>query len=237
MNVAICDDMLPFAEALKDLIFSCCAKRDWSFKGKIFSAPQMLLATDLKDTQAVFLDIDMPQINGLEVARELRQRYREMVIVFVTQYPQYAPEGYCVNAFRYLLKNRLEEQLEECMDALEEKLFEDQETIILQQKDRFEEVLLNDIVLFAGTDRRAVLLYTRTQSEPIECSGKLSDFEDRLKDSGFLRLQKSYLVNMRYIEKISNYRAKIKNGMEIKVSTQNYAKIGQTYAMWRGQKL
>ena len=237
VNIAICDDNPLFTKDLYELIYTCCAKKDWSCKGLIFTSPQRLLAADLSETQIAFLDIDMPLINGLEVAKELRQRYPELIIVFATQYVQYALDGYCVNAFRYLLKSRIEKQLEECMDAIEEKLYEDKETITVQQKDRFEEIAINDIVLFAGTDRRAVLLYTRNKTEAIECSGKLGDYEERLKEKGFLRLQKSYLANMRHIEKISNYKAKIRNGMEIKVSEKNYPQISRTYTLWRGQKL
>lgn len=237
VNIAICDDNPLFIKELHELIYTYCAKKDWPFKGVSFTLPQLLLAADLSEMQVVFLDIDMPMINGMDVAKELRQKYHELIIVFATAYPQYAPDGYCVNAFRYLLKSRIEEQLEECMDAIEEKLYEDKETMIVQQRDCFEEIAISDIILFAGTDRRAVLLYMRNKSEVIECSGKLADYEERLSKKGFLRLQKSYLVNMRYIEKISNYKAKIKNGMGIKCSVKNYPQISQTYAMWRGQNL
>lgn len=237
MKIAICDDNPSYAKLLWDAIYTCCAKRNWLLNGSCFTSPQQLLHADLSGTQALFLDIDMPELNGIEAARQLREKYAELIIVFVTGYLEYAPEGYCVNALRYLLKSRIDQELDSCLNAIQERLLENSETIFIQQNDCMEEIAVKDIILFEGTPTRHVLLRTKFQGDGIKCLGKLEDYETRLKEKGFLRLQKSYLVNMSYIDKLSGYRAKLRNGMEIRVSRQNYAQIRTRYVMWKGQRL
>ena len=102
MKIAILDDDPMFVKELQQKISMGCAKRDWGLKCVSFSNPQELLAFDLSNTQVVFLDIDIPETNGIEVASQIRQRYTDIILVFVTGYIQFAPAGYKVNALIYI---------------------------------------------------------------------------------------------------------------------------------------
>ena len=79
-------------------------QNDWALNCHIFSHPQDLLNSNLGTLHAVFLDIDMPEMNGLEVASQIRQHYPDLILVFITAFLQFAPSGYKVSAFRYILK-------------------------------------------------------------------------------------------------------------------------------------
>ena len=238
MKVAILDDDPMFVKELQQKISMGCAKRDWGLKCVSFSNPQELLDFDLSDTQVVFLDIDMPETNGIEVASQIRQRYTDIILVFVTAYIQYAPTGYKVNAFRYILKGSLNEEIGSCLDAIQDKLFEGKETILIDTKDSHLEIALQDILYFEGTPYRRTLLYTiHSDDQAIECRGKINEYEERLVGKGFLRLQKSFLVNMYYINKISSYTAKLRNGKILKVSEKSYKKICTEYLVWKGGRL
>jgi len=238
MKIVICDDNLAFAKDLYRKIHLCCAKKEWKLECEIYSSPLKLMVADLSSVQVAFLDIDMPGINGIEAAQELRKKYPDLVLVFVTAWIEYAPEGYCVNALRYLLKSRISQEIEPCMDAVREKLYENKDTIRIEQKERTIEIAIKDILYFEGTSKRAVLVHTRTSAkEGIECVGKLSDYESLLAEKGFLRLQRSYIVNMAHINKIRNYIATLDNGVELKASEKCYSDICKQYVMWRGQKI
>lgn len=93
MVTAICDDCAAAAQELKSNIESICAQKDWPLESAVYTSPAALLQADLSKTQVVFLDIDMPQVNGLEAAAQLRAKFPEIIIVFVTSYIEYAPEG------------------------------------------------------------------------------------------------------------------------------------------------
>lgn len=237
MQFALCDDNHAFLNILGEAISRHCAYKDWSCSISRFSSPEKLLQADLESIQVVFLDIDMPQINGLDVAKQLHRDYPELIIVFVTAFLKYAPAGYWVNAFRYLLKNQLEEELPLCLDSIWEKLFVYQDSIPIRQPEQTVHMRLLDIVYFEGTPLRRVLLHTTQQKQPQACIGKLGDYETQLTQRGFLRIQKSYLVNMLHIVKIKSYKATLDTGEVLTVSEQNYSQICQKFTLWKGQSL
>ena len=159
-----------------------------------------------------------------------------MVLIFVTSFIEYAPSGYKVNAFRYLLKAKLDEELSGCMDDLQEKLYENNRVIQIRQKDRFLPIAIKDILYFEGTSQRRVQAIL-TCGETIECLGKLEDYDQFLSEQGFIRLQKSFLVNMQYIDKMASYSAQLRNNVTIKVSEKNYKAICRKFLLWKGMNL
>lgn len=238
MRIAILDNDLRFSDQLYQKISMGFAKRDWALNCHIFSHPQDLLNSNLGTLHAVFLDIDMPEMNGLEVASQIRQHYPDLILVFITAFLQFAPSGYKVSAFRYILKENYIEELDSCLDAIQDKLLDSKETIVVDSKNLQIEIPLRDILYVEGTPYRRVLLHTTEAASPVlECRGKMNDYTERLSGKGFIRLQKSFLVNMSYISKISGYTAQLRNGEILKVSEKDYKAICAEYLMWKGRRL
>lgn len=237
MNIAVCDDSNKFTDILKEYITQYAAQHDITNKIERFCLPKKLLEADLSDCDVLFLDIDMPQINGLDTAQQLREKYPDLLLVFVTGWIEYAPDGYRVNAFRYLLKKELPGNLWICLDEIQEKLFENTECITLRNRARELDIPLKNILYFEGTRQKNVLVYIKREKKPLECYGKISEMDELLRGKGFLRIQKSFLVNMAYIEKIRNYKAHLRNGDELKVSERQYQTVNQQYLIWRGHML
>lgn len=237
MDVVICDDERYFAEELERKLQTYAAFKDIKLETKTFYTTKTLLSTDLSSCDALFLDIDMPEITGLEAAQIIRRSYPDLILVFITGWIEYAPAGYRVNAFRYLLKKRLSEELPVCLDDIREKLYENAAMITVQTRDRTLEIAIKNILYAEGTSHRSVFLHLVKERGAIECVGKLSDYESRLSDNGFLRLQKSYLANMEHIVKIRNYIATLRDGTELKVSERQYAQVKKQFLMWKGRVL
>lgn len=236
MKIVMCDDDPMFRKIFRDMLEEQFALKDWTYSCEVFSSGHDLLNADLSEVQVVFLDIDMPDIKGLEVARHLREKHSDLILVFVTAFPEYAVEGYSVEALRYLLKESLREQLPACLDIIAAKLNANQRMIKIQMPDRLKIVRLEDILYFEGTAHRRVVLHTKT-GDPVECLGQLGEYERQLVDKDFLRIQKSYLVNMWHIEDIRNYSAAISNGEMLRVSRQAYSEICKQYVMWKGKQV
>lgn len=237
MRIAICDDDSTFTTKIRISMDEYFARKNLQADYYIFTSPKRLLEFDISNIQALFLDIDMPELNGIELARQLRTKNLDLIIVFVTDFIEYAPYGYRVEAFRYLLKNRLDMELHLTLDEVVDKLYSEQATIEIRVEGETEKLLLKDIVYIEGTGHRAVLIHTRGRSSPLECSGKLSCFEQELRERGFLRLQRSYLANMNCIKRISGYKAIFKDGTELKVSDQGYRDIVGKFVSWKGQQM
>lgn len=237
MKLMICDDNAAFARELRRKIEDICAYEDWPLDCLIFEKPQDVLNADLSGVKAAFLDIEMPGGNGIELARQLRTKYPEMILVFVTAYIEYAPSGYKVDAFRYLLKSRVDEELREVLEGIRERLYSSSDVVSLKTRDGECVFSLKDVLYFEGTAQRMVLAHISSRAEPLTCLGKLSELETSLAGKGFLRIQKSFLVNMTHLRRISGYRAFMSDGKELKVSELNYSKIREQYLLWKGSGL
>lgn len=179
MKAAICDNDTAFIGKLKNCIGDYFARSDLAGEFALFSSPVKLLEADLSAVDVVFLDVDMPEMDGIEAAGHLRRKYPDVLLVFVTDYIEYEPAGYRVDAFRYLLKSRISQELDSILDEIVDKLYIDRSTI--QVKSQGDDILLplKNIVYIEGTGRRMVLVHlhnkysdyvaNKTDAEAIVC--------------------------------------------------------------------
>lgn len=235
MNIVLCDDNPTFLNDFHHRLQSIAAQCDWVCQYTLYQSPMQLLAADLSTTDILFLDIDMPGINGITAGRELREKYPELIIVFVTGFIQYARDGYSVAAFRYLLKDSLQTELPACIRDIQKKMYESQESITVRGMEYAVQVRLQDMLYLEGTAQRHVIMHTRHST--FECLGKLTEYENQLKGRGFLRIQRSYLVNMYHIAWIKNYHVHLSNWEVLKVSERNYSNVTTQYLSWKGKQL
>ena len=233
MNIVLCDDNPTFLKLFHQKIQINAAKYNWICEYQLYRNAHQLLGADLSTADILFLDIDMPGIDGITAGRELRGRYPDLIIVYLTGYVQYARDGYSVAAFRYLLKDSLDEELPDCLRDIQQKLYAQQKSIVIRGLEYIRPTRLQDILYFEGTSQRHVIIHTRQWDA--ECLGKLSDYETELQGQGFLRIQRSFLVNMFHIELIKNYHVQLSNGKELKVSERRYGSITSQYLIWRGR--
>lgn len=186
-----------------------------------------------------FLDIDFAgkQYNGLDIARNLRNIRENAVIVFITNYIEYAPEGYEVRAFRYILKNDIPQKIDSSLQKITEHIRKENSTIkILSEGERIE-LALKDI-LYIEALRHTLTIHLQQQprraKKPISCHVPLKKMEADLSERGFLRTHKSYLVNMAHIKKLGCKEVELDNGQTLRVSTRLYAECRRNYLLWRG---
>ena len=109
MNFLVCDDEMKIVEQVSTLLQEHCMENGIHAQIHAFDDPCAIKDYDSYDI--AFLDIDMEKLNGINLARKLRQENPGIVIIFLTNFIQYAPEGFEVQAFRYLLKSDMQERL------------------------------------------------------------------------------------------------------------------------------
>ena len=157
MNIVLCDDNPTFLRDLHHRLQYIVAQCDWTCKYTLYQSPMQLLSADLSTTELLFLDIDMPGINGIQTGRKLREKYTDLIIVFVTGYIKYALDGYSVAAFRYLLKDSLDAELPICIRDIQKKMYEEQDSITIRGLEHNIQVRIQDILYLEGTAQRHVM--------------------------------------------------------------------------------
>lgn len=237
MHFLICDDDAAMAARVENLVRQWFDLRGLQVECTVCTSGEEALARrDLDLYQVALLDVDLDTMNGISLGRQLRQYNPELCLVYVSAYLEFAPEGYTVNAFRYILKRDLDKQLPSCLDAiLSMQAHSGPKTLPIRQN-RTETDIPFDSIYYLESDLRKINVYGDVAHQPI-CSyyGKLTELPQTLFENGFLRVGRSYVVNMKYIRQISGYKLTLRNGVELGVSRNGYAAIRGTYLEWKGQ--
>ena len=190
----------------------------------------------LQSYDIAFLDIDFGDRRGagIDLARRLREKRHDAIIIFVTSYVEYAPEGYELRAFRYLLKTDVDTKLETYFSQAAEQFTAKREILPIQAGGEWVHLAVDEI-LYLESDRHTVRVFMLPSSAgPYSCYASLQSFEEKLQPLGFLRIQKSFLVNMRHIRKLQCGKAVLENGAALPVSEKNYRQIKRAYLLWKG---
>ena len=111
-----------------------------------------LIYNEKEDFDVLFLDIDMPDVSGLEVAKKLRQKHLDIILIFISAHEQYVFESIEYNPFRYIRKNRIEKELMPCLKAAYQRLEEMQDSYMIVKTEEAEvRVNHSDIMYYETT--------------------------------------------------------------------------------------
>lgn len=226
LNIAICDDEKIILNELSELIKTEFQKEDIEVKISIFEKGEEILQSSINyNFDVIFLDIELNTINGLEIAKKLRKLSYNNLIVFITSFMDYVFDGYKTDAFRFILKNNMEDGLSECVSAIAENLKSNR----YQMNDYLIDV--RDI-LYAISDNRTVTVYLKNKKTKTEYM-KLNDFEEKLSSKLLCRVHQSYLVNIDCIEFIARYEITLIDGSIIPVSKSKYKEVNKQIKLRR----
>lgn len=175
--------------------------------------------------RAVFMEICTTEWDGIELARSLRRLDETVPLIFTTNTEQYYREAFEVFAFQYLLKPVSSIKIKKILDRL--KLTEksqDENTLHFRYRSQIHTLTFNEISYISSSLH--TVNFHLANGESLHCRGKLSDFEDQLKDSSILRCHQSFYVNLDATVGMRSDSFILKD-MEIPIS-RSYAKEAQS---------
>ena len=140
-----------------------------------------------------------------------------------------------MQAFRYLLKPALEEKLPACFALAVEELRRRRRSIIVRSEGQAVELQLRDILYFESDQRMVTAHLLHNQRPTCRFYFSLTELARQLEGAGFLRVQRSYLVHMVYIQRFQYGAVELRGGVRLPVSTKYYAELKQNYLKWKGQ--
>lgn len=235
MKFAICDDSPQQLIALEKILKKYLAQHDTIFQIDTFDNPSALLECHPQDYDAALLDVYMPDKNGIEVGKQIRKENPSIILIYISERLEFAPQGYEVSAFRYLMKDSLEKSFAPCMDAVLKMLHKKSAAYPIKT-DMGLYWISPEHIIYVESDKRVVTFYVQDEErEYYSCYGRLSDVEEKLSPAGFLRIHKSFLVNMEFIQYMNNSHVTLKNHVELSLSKQNSNELLRTYCLWRGK--
>lgn len=226
MNCIIVEDEFPAREELKYFInkFS-----DISIVDEFDNSLDALDFLKSNFVDVIFLDINMPGVDGMSMAKITKKLRNSPKFVFITAYPEYAVDAFEIEAFDYILKPYSEERIISTLKKLERNS-EDEERSNgkVALKDGGKIVLKNkNDIYFCKANGKDTLVYTKDQVYKINIG--ISEYLKILNDSNFIRTHKSYIVNINKIKEIipwfnNTYNIKFEDIKEEAYVSKNFIK-------------
>ncbi len=224
LQIAVCEDEKAMGSYLKQLIDKRLAGRK-EYQIEVFEAGWELLESD-KKFDIFFLDIDLKDMSGIDMARSLRQE-SEAVIVFVTALKEYVFDAFDVQAFQYLLKPVNEEKFFRVLDGAVAECLAGKggEPLVIRIRGTYRSIMRENIV-YAENDARKVVLHLK--EEQISYYAKMSELE-KILGGQFFRCHRGYLVNLNEVKSYDTGSIQLKNGETILMAKQKYSAFVSAY--------
>lgn len=233
LTFAVCDDNPRFAQALSKRIKLFCDKElperiEYTMLPTFGSGLDVLEHLRSKSFNVLFLDIDMPEMNGFTLAEKLCKTHPEIIIIFVSAYEDFVYSSFEYSPFRFLRKAHLRQELDPTLQKVINKLVLDNETMSFITTDGEQIIRINDITFFEG-DKNYFLIHT-TSGRIYRCRGTMENIEKRIQNYDFFRVHAAFIVNEEQIESYSNEGfIKMKNGKRIDISKRRMPDFRQSY--------
>ncbi len=232
MKIGICDDEKEIREELRGKI------QGWYPEAEVvcYASGDEVLDAPLPDL--LLLDICMNKKNGMETARELRNKSRDVILIFISGVRDYVFEAFDVEAFHYLVKpfseDKLREVLQQALRQFGERPREAEDfprRLLITANGQHIAVCPDDIIYAEVFDRKVVI---HTVDEDIEYYGKLKDLEERLGED-FYRTHRSYLVHFAYVRRYEAGTVWLEKGRAL-LAKQKYRDFVRQYLHYNRRK-
>lgn len=240
IKVAFCDDDISALNKMQGFLDQYCRERSWEIARTVFRSPAELLAVMEQGTRfdVLFLDILMPGQNGIEAAAKIRNYDTNVKIVFLTNSPEFAVQSYTVKAYFYQLKPIREDAFFRVMDGVLEECRQEQgSTLILRCGGAITRIDPERLEFCEVIHR--TLLFHLNSGKVMESTGSLDELGRCLSPCGcFLRVHRSYIVNLNYVKNISCRGVTMTSLTEIPIPRGKYNEIKDAflaYAFRNGQ--
>lgn len=223
LSIAICDDNKIFLDKFAETVSSLIKEEHNIIK---FTNSNDLL-NKIEDysndsIDIVITDIEMPGLNGINMAKELKMLHPRIQFIFVTNYTEYIQEAFTVSPVYYILKPVDELKLTEALEKAIEQLSEsDKKCFNVTTKNKILRIRYDEIKYIESYSRKIIVHEIKRNTELLM---KLDDFEKKLPPY-FLRIHKSYSVNMNMIRTINNNLIELFSGEVIPVAKAKYPEI------------
>ena len=232
IQIAICEDEMNARTELRTLVEEYLEKNRYSYQLYEFGRGEEVLNAETH-FHGIFLDIEMDGMSGLDVKERLEVKKSNAFIVFVTSHEEQMQEAFGKNVVGFIKKPAIPQDVEKILEKVMVH-YMDCQRVSVKSEDGVSEIEVQDILYIQGNHIYADICL---------CNGKkyitretLYSLEEKLKRYGLLRIHKSYLVNMRGIDKVAKDRVIMADGTELSIGRKFKDDFRETYHGYKKER-
>lgn len=229
MKIGIVEDEAVWRDKIQTIIEKYCKDKNISSQINSYNSGKDFMKNP--DADLLFLDIELAEgEDGFEIAEQLMNLGNKCKVCFLTSHTELARFGYRVNAFRYIDKKHLEE-INEAIDFFLKTKIQDRIVFCNDTAGIRIKISLNELLLVETNGRK--LRYLMSDGSEHLCEGQISEAARSLSRFGFFQIHRSYIVNLKYIEKVNSHEVTLSNGLKVVIGRIHSKEFKKEFFKWR----
>ncbi|MBQ7147916.1 MAG: response regulator transcription factor [Pseudobutyrivibrio sp.] len=238
-HAAICEDERDIASYIEKTLASEFAKHNIQVEFDIFYNGNKLLEMidEHYHFDLVFMDIEMPEIDGISICRKIRQTNEDSLVVFISNKDELVFSTFEVQPFRFVRKSHYDSLLPELVNALDTELARRNPSNIQIVEPRSKDIFSFDVnkIQYVEAQGKNCLIHSVGNITEIKIS--LSEIEELLKDYEFIKPHRSYLVNYKFITSIKKNNLELTTSELIPISRNRVEDVKHEFIMFTNRSL
>lgn len=216
-RIAVCDDCLSTAENIRTYLKAYQAENKMDFSIHLFTDGAALLASSVK-FDLIFLDIEMPEIDGIETAKAIRLHDKEAAVIYVTSHSSYAIRVFAVHPFDFIVKPCKKEDIYRVVCDYIGYASKKALPPMIELKGRTGSftLSLDEIIAFEYVENRRMKVYL--PEKEYEIKGSITEMMRLIGFDSFTSPHKSFIINMKHVKRIHDFTICMQNGIEVPVA-------------------
>lgn len=218
IRIAIVEDEAEYTHQLEEYLHTFEKQTERSFEIKKFSDGDAFVSSFKSQFDIILMDVEMPLLDGMSAAEEVRRTDSEVIIIFITNMAQYAIKGYAVDALDYVLKPvsyfAFSQRLERALGKIKTP---SKKYIAISIKNGGSQKLDISDITYVESQGHDLTFHIKSSEQTYITIGTMKDIEQKLDGNGFFRSNKGYLVNFDHVDGIKDNCAVV-NGTELLIS-------------------
>ena len=225
-KIAICDDMEEDVKYISSAVNKWAEKENITVDIETFPSAESFLFryAEQKTFDILLLDVEMPSMNGVELAKRMRKENDAVQIIFITGYTDYIAEGYEVSALHYLVKPLSETKLFEVLNRAVLKIRKNEKSLFFSLSGEMVRIPIYEIK-YLEVQQNYVTVHSK---KDYTVKKTLGEFECEL-DERFYRMGRSFIVNLSCIDKITKTDVFLSDGSVIPLPRGQYGPLNKAF--------
>lgn len=230
-RIAILDDEQEYISLITSITKEYMLKRGFEYEIKTYTSSKDLMDdyNASKKEMIYLLDVEVPGMNGIEVAKQIRLKQWDSFIIYITNYIQYAVPAFEVNALRYIPKSMLEEKLQDAYDAIKDivrRRSKNQRYYIFEVGGKGYKIKLSDI-LYLMKEGKYVKIICKNQIYSVRKT--LGEVVKEIGSEEFLIIERGYAVNMQHVVSVRDRQVQLDDETKLFVAYGRWAAVKNAF--------